>query len=154
MFPEIDIDMEIEVDDIDDEETPSEDVTALGRVPLYDFDKRSYVIKDGKVVEATEDEAIRQWVAFLILTKRDKYDVYEGTDFGTYVENYIGWRGSNPGFVASELKREIKEGCEAHPLIEEIDDFKLAFENGLGHVSLTVIKKDGSEVEVSEDVAG
>ena len=55
MFPEIDIDMEIEVDDIDDEETPSEDVMVLGRVPLYDFDKRSYVIKDGKVVEATED---------------------------------------------------------------------------------------------------
>lgn len=152
MFPEIDMDMEIEVDN--EEESVEETPAALGRVPLYDFDKKCYVVQDGKLIEATEDEAIRQWVAFLILTKRDKYEVYKDTDFGTYVENYVGWRGSNPGFVASELKREIEEGCEAHPLIERIDNFELKFENGLGHVSLTIVKKNGDEVEVEMDVEG
>lgn len=152
MFPEIDVDMEIEVDNEGEslEETPA----ALGRVPLYDFDKKCYVVQDGKVIEATEDEAIRQWVAFLILTKKDKYAVYKETDFGTYIENYIGWRGSNFGFVASEIRREIEEGCEIHPLIKEIDNFELTFENGLGHVSLSVVKNDGNEVEVEMDVEG
>lgn len=152
MFPEIDIDMEVEIDD--EEISQDENPVTLGRVPLYDFEKRTYVVRDGKVIEATEDEAIRQWVAFLILTKKDKYAVYKETDFGTYIENYIGWRGSNFGFVASELRREIEEGCEIHPLIKGIDAFELTFENGLGHVSLSVIKNDGNEVEVEMDVEG
>lgn len=152
MFPDIDIDMEIEIDD--EEESLKETPVALGRVPLYDFDKKCYVVQDGKVIEASEDESIRQWVAFLILTKKDKYAVYKDTDFGTYIENYIGWRGNNPGFVASELRREIEEGCEDHPLIKEIDNFELTFKDGLGHVSLSVVKNDGNEVEVETDVEG
>ena len=73
MFPEIDIEMETDIE----EETAVTEQPKLGRVPLYDFKNREYVVRDGKVVEATEDEAIRQWVAFLILTKKDKQFILE-----------------------------------------------------------------------------
>lgn len=148
MFPEIDIEMET---DIEEEETVTEQ-PKLGRVPLYDFKNREYVVRDGKVVEATEDEAIRQWVAFLILTKKDKFEVYEGTDFGTYIDNYIGMRGNNLGFVASEFEREIEEGCELNPFISGIKDFSMEVDGGKATVNLTVIKKDGTELEVKSDV--
>lgn len=148
MFPEIDIEMETDIE----EETTATEEPKLGRVPLYDFKNREYVVRDGKVVEATEDEAIQQWVAFLILTKKDKFEVYEGTDFGTYIDNYIGMRGNNLGFVASEFEREIEEGCELNPFISGIKDFSMEVDGGKATVNLAVIKKDGTELEVKSDV--
>lgn len=148
MFPEIYIEIET---DIEEEEAVTEQ-PKLGRVPLYDFKNREYVVRDGKVIEATEDEAIQQWVAFLILTKKDKFEVYKDTDFGTYIDNYIGMRGNNLGFVASEFKREIEEGCELNPFISEIKDFTMEVDGGKAIVNLTVIKKDGTELEVISDV--
>lgn len=151
MFPEIDYNMEVDAEEeerIAEEEVP----VTLGSVPLYDFDKRQYVIKDGKIVEATQDQAIGQWVAFLILTKMGKYPVYRDTNFGTYIENYIGYRSNNIGFVSSEFKREIEEGCEMHPLIDRIEGFEMTKENGVTVASLSVVKKDGQRVEVREIV--
>ena len=71
MFPEIDIEMET---DIEEEETVTEQ-PKLGRVPLYDFKNREYVVRDGKVVEAYKitskagKEISRELISF------DKYDV-------------------------------------------------------------------------------
>ena len=58
MFPEIDYDFEFE-EEQDAELLP----TKLGRAPLFDFKKRQYVLKDGKVVECTQEQAVRQWVS-------------------------------------------------------------------------------------------
>jgi hypothetical protein len=148
MFPELDIEMDIDID----EEDAAETAASLGMVPLYDFNNRQYVVRDGKVVMASEDEAIQQWVAFLILTKKDRFPVYNETEFGTYIENYIGLRGSNLGFVASEFRREIEEGCQANPGIDHIEDFEMTVTNGVGQVSLTVVKTSGEQVEVRADV--
>ena len=138
MFPEIDIEMETDIE----EETAVTEQPKLGRVPLYDFKNR----------EATEDEASRQWVAFLILTKKDKFDVYKDIDFGTYIGNYIGMRGNNLGFVASEFEREIEEGCGLNPFISGIKGFAMEVDGGKATVSLTVIKADETELEVISDV--
>ena len=82
MFPEIDY-------DFDAEEVIEEEITEsikIGRTPLYDFDRQEYVIRDGKVVECTQKEAVRQWIGFLIKTKLGKYRVYDDTEFGSDVE--------------------------------------------------------------------
>lgn len=145
MFPEIDYDFEFE-EEQDAELLP----TKLGRAPLFDFKKRQYVLKDGKVVECTQEQAVRQWVGFLVKTAVGKYAVYENTDFGTYIENYIGYKDT--AFVASEIKREIEEGVAQNRAIDRIEDFEAEREGGRLKISLTVIMTDETEIEVDTDV--
>lgn len=145
MFPEIDYDFE--------EEEKQETLmisTKIGRTPLFDFEKGQYVLKDGKIVECTQEEAVRQWVGFLIKTAAEKFAVYESTGFGTYIENYIGYK--DVGFVASEIKREVEEKAVLNRAIKEIDNFEATKDGSRLHVALTVVMQTGKEVEVETDV--
>lgn len=144
IFPEYDYEMDEEVT----EEVTSESVT-IGRTPLFDFDTGQYVIRDGKVVECTQEEAIRQWLGFLIKTPAERFEVYEGTEFGTYIHNLIGLK--DVGFVASEIKRELEEKCIENRAISGIKNFDVTKNGGAIHINMTVITNE-DEVEVSVDV--
>ena len=135
MFPEIDYDFEFE-EEQDTELLP----TTLGRTPLFDFKTGKYVLKDGKVVECTQEQAVRQWVGFLVKTAAKKYAVYENTEFGTYIENYIGYKDS--AFVASEIKREIEEGIVQNRAIDRTEDFEAEREGSRLKISLTLFLTD------------
>lgn len=145
IFPEYDYEIEEEVTE---EATSSSDI--IGRTPLFDFETGQYVIRDGKVIECTQDEAIRQWVGFLIKTPADRFEVYKGTEFGTYIHNLIGWKDA--GFIASEIKRELEEKSIENRAISGIDNFDFSRVNGVIHISFTIVKADGEEVEVRVDV--
>lgn len=147
IFPEIDYDFEAE-EEMEVEMQP----TTIGRTPLFDFKKNQYVLRDGKIVECTQEEAVRQWVGFLIKTTADKFAVYDDTEFGTYIENYIGYK--DPAFVASEIKREIEEKAELNRAIESIEDFDYEKDGDKLKISLTVVMTDQTEVEVETDVEG
>ena len=145
MFPEIDYDFEEE----EKQETLLESTT-IGRTPLFDFSSGSYVIRDGKIVECSHEEAVRQWVGFLVKTAAEKFPVYDGTDFGTYIENYIGYK--DVGFVASEIKREVEEKAILNRAIKFIEDFEAEKEGSRLHITLTVVMQTDEEVEVETDV--
>ena len=145
IFPEYDYEMDEEVT----EEVASESVK-IGRTPLFDFETGQYVIRDGKIVECTQEEAIRQWVGFLIKTPAERFEVYKDTEFGTYIHNLIGWKDA--GFVASEIKRELEEKCIENRAISGVKDFDVTKNGGAIHISFTVIKADNEEVEVEVDV--
>ena len=147
MFPEIDMEIE-EEEDVEEEETLQS--TAIGRTPLFNFSTGRYEIKDGKIVECTQKEAVRQWVGFLVKTFMGKYRVYDNTDFGTYIENYIGEK--NRGFVLSEIKRELEEKAEDNRAIEEITDIEGKAKGDRMTISLTIVMTDQTEVEVEVDV--
>ena len=148
MFPEIDY-------DFDAEEVIEEEITEsikIGRTPLYDFDKHEYVIKDGKVVECTQKEAVRQWIGFMIKTKLGKYRVYDDTEFGSNVESFIGYKYDNAGYVVSEIEREIEEGAELCAAIDSIEDFDHEMNNGVLHITFTIVLASGDTMEVEMDV--
>jgi hypothetical protein len=145
MFPEVNYDFETE-----EENLVAMQSTKIGRTPLYDFDRGRYVVRDGKIIECTQKEAVRQWVGFLVKTAADKFDVYDGTDFGTYIENYIGYKDT--AFVASEIKREVEEKALDNRAIESIEDFQFKKEGDKLTISLTVVMTDKTEVEVETSV--
>ena len=147
MFPEIDMEIE-EEEDAEEEETLQS--TTIGRTPLFNFSTGKYEIKDGKIIECTQEEAVRQWVGFLVKTFVGKYRVYDNTDFGTYIENYIGEK--NRGFVLSEIKRELEEKAEDNRAIEEITDIEGKTKGDKMTTSLTIVMTDKTEVEVEVDV--
>lgn len=145
MFPEIDYDFEAE-----EIQEPEMLPTTIGRTPLFDFRNNRYVVKDGKIIECTQEEAVRQWVGFLVKTTAEKYRVYDGTEFGTYIENYIGYKDT--AFVASEIKREIEEKVELNRAIDRIEDFDAEKDGSRLKITLTIIMVDETEVEVETDV--
>lgn len=150
MFPEYDYNDLVEGEDFEDDEEEMKEEVEIGRTPLFDFRTGRYVIKDGKVVECTQDEAIRQWVGFLIKTPAEAFEVYDESDFGTYIHNLIGWKDA--GFVASEIRRELFEKCLLNRAINSINNFEFSKKSGVIHISFTVVKNDDEEVEVSVDV--
>lgn len=145
MFPVIDYD--IEAEETMDVEMLS---TEIGRTPLFDFATGRYVLKDGKIIECTQEEAVRQWVGFLVKTAAEKYAVYNDTEFGTYIENYIGYKDLD--FVAAEIERELEEKVTLNRAIDSIEDFDYNAEGDKMRVQLTVVMTDETEVEVETDV--
>ena len=145
MFPEVNYDFETE-----EENLVAMQSTKIGRTPLYDFDRGRYVVRDGKIIECTQKEAVRQWVGFLVKTAADKFDVYDGTDFGTYIENYIGYKDT--AFVASEIKREVEEKALDNRAIESIEDFQFKKEGDKLTIALTVVMTEKTEVELETRV--
>lgn len=148
LFPEIDIDIEVlDEEEIIEDEQPID--TRLGRTALFDFEKGCYVFKDGKLIECTQEEAIKQWVGFLIKTPSERFEVYNETPFGTYIENLIGYK--DIGFVASEIQREINEACTGNRAITGIERFSCNREGRMLHISFKVISTD-TESEVNINV--
>lgn len=142
MFPEY--------DEYEENIEETEESTEIGLTPLYDFRKHEYVLRDGKIVYCDRKQAVAQWVGFLAQTTIGKYPVYDNTEFGTYIENYIGYK--DEGFVFSEIKREIQEKAELNRAIRAIDDFEMTRAKDKMTVSMVVYMNDGEEAEVIVDV--
>ena len=56
---------------------------------LYDFSKGDFVIRDGKLVECDELEAIKVWIEKIIRTEKNRFPIYDGTEYGCYLEDLI-----------------------------------------------------------------
>ena len=142
MFPETEEEYEETIE-------TSEEAT-IGLTPLFDFKKNEYVLKDGKIVYCTQKEAAAQWIGFLVQTLMNKYRVYDDTEFGTYIENYIGYK--DKAFVFSEIKREIQEKAELNAAIASVDDFEMEREKDKMIISMVVTMNDGQTEEVTVNV--
>lgn len=118
-------------------------ISTLGKVFLFDFEKKQHVLKDGKPVKATYEQAIKQWVSFLFITELDAYEVYKDTDFGLMIKQFIGRRDLPITVISSELKRQIEEKVILHPEIQSIENFNFIREDSQAIVSFSLITKNG-----------
>ncbi|SDT22270.1 Protein of unknown function [Paenibacillaceae bacterium GAS479] len=146
MFPEINI--------ITDTETLPAETKRMGKVFLFDFQTGKHVLKDGKPVEASYEEAIKQWIMMLLTTEIDEYAVYKGSDFGLRTKHYIGNR-IPIGTVSSDYKQQIEDKILLHPEILSIDNFAMERTDNRVIVSFSVVTAQGniamneSEVRIS-----
>ncbi|MEC0107277.1 DUF2634 domain-containing protein [Paenibacillus taichungensis] len=137
MFPELDF-------------TTAEEILpepTLGKVFLFDFEKREYVLKDGKLVEASYEQAIQQWVSMLLITELDKYQVYEGTEFGISLSQFIGRKDIPLGTIISEVSRQIQDVVTLHPEISGAENFEINRESDYAVLTFTVITNIGVLIE-------
>ncbi len=124
MFPEIQANLS-QLESILSE-TNSE-IKPLGKTFLFDYKTGQHVLKDGKMVECTADEAVAQWIEKVLRTAVGKYGVYvidETDDFGIQIYNYVGEKKLHVGYIASELKREITEQMSNHRYIDSVENFE------------------------------
>lgn len=127
----------------------------MGKVFLFDFENKRFVLKDGKPVEATYEEAIRQWVTMLMITELDQYVIYADTGFGIGIKQFIGRRDIPLGVISSEVKRQVSEQVTMHSQITGVDNFEIAREDGKAKLTFSVATLqgviDGFEGEVMID---
>lgn len=128
--------------------------TVCGRSMAFNYAVGRFELIDGAVREITDVAAVRQWIELMLRTYLGRFRVYEGYSFGHTGEDLIGLRTVPPGFIHSELAREIREACALCPMIERADDFsfKRTEMGRLLTVTFTVTLRTGEEMEVSGNV--
>lgn len=121
---------------------------------IFDYDVNRFRVVDGKPQTRDGAAAVRQWIELMLRTHLDRFAVYQGTGFGHSGENLIGMRQAPPGYLHSELAREIREACALCPAIRQAHDFEFSREGRTLVVRFTVTLHTGEMEEVSYHVSG
>lgn len=142
MFP-TDVDFEaVDVSTVDSNVTTTD---TLGASLKFDYETERFILVDGKNVEPSKIEAIKQWIELYIRTELGKYKVYTD-DFGVDLRGLVGWRLPR-GYQISEIMRRINTGILTKcPNVTAVTDWDFAE----GTFSFTVTTDTGEEVRISE----
>ena len=120
-------------------------VADLGKTFKYDFVKGDFVLKDGKLVEATDLEGIMVWVEKILRTEKYKFKVYQRQDrqeYGISIQDLIG-SVLPKSFVESELRREITDAVLKHPRIASISNLAIERDGARALISFKLNLTDG-----------
>lgn len=142
MFPN-DVDLDIQVNTVDD----TQDITAgtIGRSIKFDYDKKEFIVDEGKLVEPSKIDSIKQWIELYIRTEIKKYAVYTDS-FGIDTRGLLGYRLPR-GYQVAEIMRRINEGILTKcPDVKSVSDWD--FDKGT--FSFKVTTNTGEEVVISE----
>jgi len=121
-----------------------ENSAELGKSFLFDFSTGDFVVQDGKVVVADQQTAMRVWIEKILRTEKSRYSIYEGTQYGTSIEDLIIGNNYNIEFAESELRREVEEALTQHPLIIGVSNFSIERTTSGANIIFTVVLKDGT----------
>ena len=142
MFPN-DVDLDIQVNTVDD----TQDITAgtIGRSIKFDYDKKEFIVNEGKLVEPSKIDSIKQWIELYIRTEINKYAIYTDS-FGIDTRGLLGYRLPR-GYQVAEIMRRINEGILTKcPDVKSVSDWD--FDKGT--FSFKVTTNTGEEVVISE----
>lgn len=142
MFPD-DVDLNIYVNTVDDTQDTAVTGT-IGRSIKFDYDKKEFVILDGKPIEPSKIDSIKQWIELYIRTEINKYAVYTDS-FGVDTRGLLGYRLPR-GYQVAEIMRRINEGILTKcPDIKSVGEWDFS----KGTFSFTVVTNTGEEVVIS-----
>ena len=111
---------------------------ATGKSFLFDFDAGDFVLQDGKLVEVTGSDALKMWIEKMLRTEKNRFEIYQDTDYGVSIEDVIIGQRYEQSFIESENKREISEALIKHPLVRRISNFSIKREDTRAVVGFTV----------------
>ena len=76
----------------------------------FNFDAGEFVTDStGGVVTVSGMESLMQWVNKILRTQYNRYKLYNGTYYGSNIEDLVIGRSYSIDFTESELKREIEK---------------------------------------------
>lgn len=97
----------------------------LGKTPNIDFENKKITVENGTPKLITDIDAIRQWITLFVITPKDTYKIYDGTNFGTSIRKLFGRKILNNGYEEAEVEREIREGLPLCPAINRVTSFNM-----------------------------
>ncbi|MEK3792503.1 DUF2634 domain-containing protein [Paenibacillus sp. FSL R7-0204] len=117
--------------------------TAMGKVFLFNFNNGQYVLVNGRPVEATYEQAISQWVTFLLSAETDSIAIYKDTDFGMSIKQYIGNRELDRITAEFEIERQLKEKLLLHPEITDIEELTVSRDGSKAVFAFNIVTNKG-----------
>lgn len=148
MFPEMNPDLEQQILNIN-ANTRAIPKT-LGRSFKFDFCTGQFALSNGKLVDSSKEETVKQWISLCLRTFKDKYLVYKDTGFGTNLQNVLGHKLDT--FYKTLVCTEIKKGLAKNSQIKSVDNIQLTTEKDKLNISAQVKLVDGSIIDVEEAV--
>lgn len=144
IFPSIDIGID------DTVIQPSQALPSTGKVFLFDFSTKEFVLSDGKLIECSELVAIKQWVTLCLKTYIDRYKVYVDTGFGVNLEDIMSKKLND--FTSMELEREIKESLLKNSSIVGITNMEFIQNKTTLNVSFDMELYNGEIAKMEVDI--
>ena len=143
MFPnDVDI-LDVPINTVDD--TQDDTLSTIGRSIKFDYDKKEFIVDEGKLVEPSKIDSIKQWIELYIRTEINKYAGYTDS-FGIDTRGLLGYRLPR-GYQVAEIMRRINEGILTKcPDVKSVSDWD--FDKGT--FSFKVTTNTGEEVVISE----
>lgn len=113
----------------------------VGKSLLFDFRNGNFVVKDGKPVNAEGLAAIKVFIEKLLHTPKNRFRIYDGTEYGTNIENTLMGYAFNRKFVESEIQREVVEAIENNKYVERVENLVTNAEDDILNVSFDIVVK-------------
>ena len=109
---------------------------------LFAFDSGDFVVRDGKLIECDDIDAIKVWIEKILRTEKGRYSIYADTEYGCHLEDLIIGNSYTVEFIEAELKREIEDALKQNPQISSVTNFKITRNTNAITVTLEVVLND------------
>lgn len=128
-----------------EKEVQEDNKPTLGKTFLIDFKKGKMLKRDGKLIKTDDERSVRMWIEKVLLTEKNKWKIYENTDYGMeYKANIHANRFPTP-FLRAEFIRELDETMSKHPQILELRDLEIKMIRHTLHTKFKVILRNFKE---------
>ena len=109
---------------------------------LFDFDSGDFVVRDGKLIECDDIDAIKVWIEKILRTEKGRYNIYNNTEYGCHLEDLIIGNSYTVEFIEAELKREIEDALKQNSQIKSVTNFQIIRSKHSITVTLEVVLND------------
>lgn len=89
----------------------------------WDFDKKDFLLKDGKFQIVSGTEALKIWIWKALKTERYRYLAYS-FDYGSEIDTLTG-KAYTKAIMKSEIERYLKEALLISPYIKAVKDISI-----------------------------
>ena len=117
----------------------------------YDYVEMHTVLKNGDAELIDDYRSVRNWILKFLATPIDKYEIYEGTGFGTSLYKLKGYKSIST-LQYSQIVKEIKDGMLLNPNIRNVEDVRLWKEDKTTMLYIKVKLFDGYILEEKTEV--
>ena len=110
----------------------------------FDFDRNEFVLKDGKLVELSTLEAIKQWITLCLKTQFEEFKSYYFTNFGVDTGTLFGLKKRD--YKIGRVEEEISNALTQNTYITAVSNFSEKYNKNIVTINFDVYLKDGTTI--------
>lgn len=99
--------------------------TITGKSFLFDFYTGDFVLDDtGNLISVSDFEALKIWITKILKTDKNKFTVYDGTNYGIVNLKELTTSDYPFEFIKSEIESNVKEVLLKNTAIKSVENFE------------------------------
>lgn len=110
---------------IQDDNINADKTTITGKSFLFDFSAGDFVLDDtGNLISINDLEALKIWITKILKTDKNKFTVYDGTNYGITDLKELVTSDYPFEFIKSEIEINVKEVLLKNTAIKSVQNFE------------------------------